>query len=127
MTPRPGGAPAAIAPQALALRARPSGRQPRHALPPGDQSTSTPTTTDARCCEHERRRRIVGRWWFRKLRCCRRDRGLALWSRPAGGGFKPPTSALAEDRCGERRGKRRDSIASGVGREDERWTKVLCR
>jgi hypothetical protein len=48
MTPRPGAAPAAIAPQALALRARPSGRQPRHALRTGDQSTSTPTTTDAR-------------------------------------------------------------------------------
>jgi hypothetical protein len=24
-------------------------------------------------------------------------------------------------------GKRRDSIASGTGREDERWTRVLCR
>src|ERR1017187_4260076 len=48
MTPRPGVAPAAIATQALALRARPSRRQPRHALPPGNQATSTPTTTDAR-------------------------------------------------------------------------------
>jgi len=39
----------------------------------------------------------------------RRDGGcLALRSRPAGDGFKPPASALAEDRCGERRGKRRD-------------------
>jgi hypothetical protein len=37
--------PGTLAPQALALRARPSRRQPRHALRPGDQSTSTPTTT----------------------------------------------------------------------------------
>jgi hypothetical protein len=27
----------------------------------------------------------------------------------------------------ERRGKRRDLIASGTGREDERWVKALCR
>jgi len=30
---------------------------------------------------------------------------VALRSRPAGEGFKPPTAALAEDRCGERVGK----------------------
>ena len=48
MTPRPEAAPAAIATQALALRARPSRRQPRHAIQPGNQATSTPTTTDAR-------------------------------------------------------------------------------
>src|SRR6266511_6246486 len=30
---------------------------------------------------------------------------LALRSRPAGGGFKPPPAALAEDRRGERGGK----------------------
>ena len=48
MTPRPGAAPAAIATQALALRARPSRRQPRHAIQRGDQATSTPTNTDAR-------------------------------------------------------------------------------
>ena len=58
----------------------------------------------------------------------RRDGGcLALRSRPAGDGFKPPASALAEDRCGERRGKRRDVITSGGDREDERWAKALCR
>ena len=34
--------------QALALRARPSRRQPRHAIQPGDQATSTSTTTDAK-------------------------------------------------------------------------------
>ena len=44
-----------------------------------------------------------------------------------GGGFKPPASALAEDRCGERRGKRRDVITSGGDREDERWAEALCR
>jgi hypothetical protein len=46
---------------------------------------------------------------------------LDLWSRLAGGGFKPPAGALAEDRGLERRRKRRDEIASGAGREDERW------
>ncbi len=39
---------AAIAAQALALQARPSRRQPRHAIQPDNQATSTPTTTDAR-------------------------------------------------------------------------------
>lgn len=48
MTPQPGAAPAAIATQALALRARPSRRQPRHCSPQDDQATSTPTTTDAK-------------------------------------------------------------------------------
>src|SRR5271170_2342966 len=53
-----------------------------------------------------------------------RDGGLlVLRDRPAGGDSKPPRAALAEDRCGERRGKRRDLIASGEVREDERWTK----
>ena len=34
----------------------------------------------------------------------RGDEGcMALRSRPAEGGFKPPATALAEDRCGERR------------------------
>ena len=32
---------------------------------------------------------------------------VALRSRPAGGGFKPPRAALAEDCCGERSRKRR--------------------
>ena len=36
-------------------------------------------------------------------RCCMRDEGLsALRSRPSGGGFKPPSAALAEDRRSER-------------------------
>jgi len=39
-------------------------------------------------------------------RCCVGDEGLlALRSRPAGGGFKPPHAALAEDCRGERCGK----------------------
>jgi hypothetical protein len=39
-------------------------------------------------------------------RCCAEDEGfVALRSRPAGGGFKPPHAALAEDCRGERCGK----------------------
>ena len=35
------------------------------------------------------------------MRCCMRDEGfVAPRSRPAGGGFKPPHAALAEDRRG---------------------------
>lgn len=53
---------------------------------------------------------------------------LALRSRPAEGGSKPPTTALVSDRCGERRGKSRDMIPAGVSRRDERWPKHgLCR
>ena len=47
---------------------------------------------------------------------------LALQSRPAEAGSKPPRGALAEDRGLERRRKRHDLIVSGVDREDERWT-----
>ena len=40
------------------------------------------------------------------MRCCAGDEGfVALRSRPAEGGFKPPHAALAEDRRGERCGK----------------------
>src|SRR5674536_377494 len=61
------------------------------------------------------------------LRCCMGDGGwLALQSRLAEEGSKPPRGALAEDRGLERRWNRRDMIASGVDREDERWTRVLC-
>jgi len=53
---------------------------------------------------------------------------LDLWSRLAGGGFKPPAEALAEDRGLERRRKRRgwDRVRCGPGR----WAmgrKALCR
>jgi len=59
----------------------------------------------------------------------RADEGcMALRSRPAEGGFKPPATALAEDRCGERRRKSRDLIPAGVSRRDERWPRRgLCR
>ena len=59
----------------------------------------------------------------------RGDEGcVALRSRPAEGGFKPPTTALAEDRCGERRGKSRGLIPAGVSWRDERWSQCgLCR
>ena len=53
---------------------------------------------------------------------------MALRSRPAEGGFKPPATALAEDRCGERRRRSRDLIPAGVSRRDERWPQCgLCR
>jgi hypothetical protein len=40
------------------------------------------------------------------MRCCAEDEGfVALRSRPAGGGFKPPHAAVAEDCRGERCGK----------------------
>ena len=47
---------------------------------------------------------------------------MALRSRPAEGGSKPPTTALVEDRCGERCGKSRGSTLAGVSRRDERWS-----
>src|SRR6266496_635677 len=51
------------------------------------------------------------------MRCCAEDEGLALRSRPAGGGFKPPHAALAEDRRGERCGKgARRGVRWGPGR-----------
>jgi hypothetical protein len=51
---------------------------------------------------HEHWRRSCGRR-LRGLWCCAEDGGLmALRSRPAGGGFKPPHAALAEDCRGER-------------------------
>src|SRR6476619_597121 len=50
--------------------------------------------------------------------CCTKDEGLlALRSRPAGGGFKPPSAALAEDCRGERDGKGAHE-ASGGDQED---------
>src|SRR6266536_5618381 len=53
------------------------------------------------------------------MQCSTRDGGMALRSRPAGGGFKPPHAALAEDRRGERCGNGAPE-ASGGDREDER-------
>ncbi len=46
MTPRPAGAPAAIAATTLALRATAVATTAAACSPPGDQSTSKPTTTD---------------------------------------------------------------------------------
>ena len=46
--------------------------------------------------------------------CCTGDEGLlALRSRPAGGGFKPPSAALAEDCRGERDGKGAPEVSGG--------------
>ena len=53
------------------------------------------------------------------MRCCARDgRQMASRRRPTGAGAKPPCAALAEDRRGERQGKRRHSMASGGDQED---------
>ena len=52
------------------------------------------------------------------MRCRVEDEGLALRSRPAGGGSKPPHAALAEDRRGERCGKGIQEV-SGGDQEDE--------
>ena len=49
---------------------------------------------------------------------------MALRSRPAGGGFKPPRAALAEDCCGERRGKGVYE-ASGGDQEDDCCRRVV--
>ena len=56
------------------------------------------------------------------MRCCARDEGVALRSRSAGGGSKPPRAALAEDRRGERRGKGAGD-ASGGDQEDGAQTR----
>jgi hypothetical protein len=52
------------------------------------------------------------------MRCCAEDEGfVALRSRPAGGGFKPPHAALAEDCRGERCGKGGErAVRQGPGR-----------
>jgi hypothetical protein len=70
-------------------------------------------------CEHERRKRGSEGWWLRGVRCCMGDGGLlVLQSRLAEDGSKPPRGALAEDRCLERRRKRRgsDRVRYGPGR-----------
>src|SRR5664280_718451 len=72
-------------------------------------------------CEHERGKRgNDGRSWrSRGLRCWTTDGGcLALRSRRADGGSKPPRGALVNDRRLERRGKRRgcDRVRCGPGR-----------
>src|SRR5919197_6011421 len=54
------------------------------------------------------------------MRCCAGDGGLALRSRPAGGGFKPPRAASVKSRGGERRGKVAPVSAAGVSQEGER-------
>src|SRR5450756_1692162 len=74
-----------------------------------------------RPCEHERGKRgNDGRSWrSRGLRCWTSDGGcLALRSRRADGGSKPPRGALVNDRRLERRGKRRgcDRVRCGPGR-----------
>src|SRR4051812_50099059 len=53
---------------------------------------------------------------------------VALRSRPAGGGFKPPRAALAEDCCGERPRKRRPARCQvGVGETSVSESLLTCR
>src|SRR3954447_7942141 len=53
---------------------------------------------------------------------------VALRSRPAGGGFKPPRAALAEDCCGERPRKRHPSRCQvGVGETSASESLLTCR
>ncbi len=74
---------------------------------------------------NERRGKASGRWLAGSRRCSMSDGGwLALRDRSMGDGFKPPRAALAEDRCGERRGKG-VLEASGRGRGDDR--RLRCR
>jgi len=69
---------------------------------------------------HERWRRDLCRFLCR--RCCAGDGGLlALQRRPSGDGAKPPCAALAEDRRGERSGKRRAwCVRWGPGRRSRK-------
>src|SRR6185437_14487130 len=101
--------------------------QPHRRTRPSRTRTHTPKTAnyalliEITSCEHERGKRGGKPWRPRGLRCCTRDGGcLALRSRLAEEGFKPPRGALAEDRRLERRGKRRGRTTSGMDREDER-------
>src|SRR5690242_7900494 len=53
---------------------------------------------------------------------------LALRSRPAGGGFKPPHAALAEDRRGERCGKGAvGGVRWGIGKASASESLRTCR
>jgi len=62
------------------------------------------------------------------MRCCTEDEGVALRSRSAGRGFKPPHAALAEDCCGERWGKGiRSRCQVGVGKASESESLMTCR
>jgi hypothetical protein len=80
----------------LTLRNRYKGTvQPSHV------PTSPPKMSESVC--HERRREPAVSVTRFLMWCYTRDGGLsALRSCPAGGGFKPPHAALAEDRRGER-------------------------
>jgi len=78
-------------------------------------------------CEQERgRRAMMARW----LRCCT-SRWRKFWTSGValrGGGFKPPTGALAEDRGVERRGKRRErSRQVRAEKLSDGLEMVLCR
>ena len=74
---------------------------------------------------NERQGKASCRWLAGSRRCSMSDGGwLALRDRSMGNGLKPPRAALAEDRCGERRGKGALE-ASGRDRGDDR--RLRCR
>src|SRR6476661_10456340 len=72
------------------------------AIKPMSSPASVPHSRRATPCVTNAERSLPCRKEDFLMRCCTRDGGLlALRSRPAGGGFKPPHAALAEDRRGE--------------------------
>jgi hypothetical protein len=74
---------------------------------------------------NERREKASCRWLAGSRRCSMSDGGLlALRDRPMGDGLKPPRAALAEDRCGERRGK---GVLEASGRDRGDDCRSRCR
>src|SRR4029453_4349002 len=81
-----------------------SRRQP--SMPEGVKSQGAPRTRKGALCRQSSR-----------VRCCAEDEGLALRSRPAGGGFKPPHAAAVTAVRGERCGNGADrGVRWGSGR-----------
>src|SRR6266849_1089104 len=94
---------------------------------PGGGDRSRPLRVASEPCEQERgRRAMMARW----PRCCK-SRWRKFWTSGValrGGGFKPPTGALAEDRGVERRGKRRErSRQVWAEKLSDGLEMVLCR
>jgi len=74
---------------------------------------------------NECREKVSCRWLAGSRQCSMSDGGwLALRDRPMGDGLKPPRAALAEDRCGERRGK---GVLEASGRDRGDDCRLRCR
>ena len=93
MTPRPGAAPAAIATNGLALRARPFASTAAACSPPGDQATSRPTTTDAKWGQIRPSRWGQAKSSFSPRRRPRRTQ-LRVWLRAHRHGRRVPRAPL---------------------------------